>query len=166
MGSVAFSTDGGHPFGGGLLHLALPQLQLLLEVLLLAFGLLQTGVLLGIDLREAGQLLPQPAQLLFKVVAAAALGLEGLAEAIAAGSLGGFIGSGCRIRAGAVLGLRAVLLAGLRALEVQEFVAITSAAGGAGDGGCGSSGHDPSRLSVDRQPIAALPSPVAEAEIR
>jgi hypothetical protein len=81
MGGVSLRRDCCHPFGGGLLHLALTQLQLLLEVLLLAFGLLQTGVLLGVDLREAGQLLPQPAQFFFEVVAAAALGLEGFAEA-------------------------------------------------------------------------------------
>ena len=87
-------------------------------MLLLAFGLLQAGVLLGVDLREAGQLLPQPAQFFFKVVAAATLGLEGLAETITAGRLGWFIGGGCRIRATAVIGLRAVLLAGLRVAEV------------------------------------------------
>ena len=54
----------------------------LLEVLLLACGLLQTGVLLGVDLRETSQLLPQPAQFFLEVVAAAALGLEGFAEAV------------------------------------------------------------------------------------
>ena len=60
-------TDGGHPVGSGLFHLALAQLELLLEVLLLAFGLLQAGVFLGVDLGKTGQLLPQAAQLSIRV---------------------------------------------------------------------------------------------------
>jgi hypothetical protein len=58
MGRVAFGRDGRHLAGGSLFHLTFAQFHLLLEQLLLAFGLLQAGVFLGIDLRKAGQLLP------------------------------------------------------------------------------------------------------------
>ena len=95
---------GGRPLGSGLFLLPFAQLKLLLEMLLLAFGLLQAGVLLGVDFREASQLLPQAMQFFFELVAAAALGLEGFTEAspigasptgaVAAGALAGFIGGG------------------------------------------------------------------------
>ena len=49
MGRVAFCRNGRHFAGRGLFHLAFAQFHLLLEQLLLAFGLLQAGVLLGID---------------------------------------------------------------------------------------------------------------------
>ena len=75
MGRIAFSTDSSYAFGCGLFHLAFAQLVLPLQQLLLTLGLLQVGVLLGIDLREAGRLLAQAPQFLFQLIAAAAFGL-------------------------------------------------------------------------------------------
>ena len=48
----------------------------------LPFGLLQAGVLVGVDLREAVQLLPQGADLFFQLVALAAFGPLGPREAV------------------------------------------------------------------------------------
>jgi hypothetical protein len=55
--------------------------HLLFKDLLLPFGLLQACVLLGVDLGEAVQLLPQGADLFFELVALAPLGPQGIAEA-------------------------------------------------------------------------------------
>ena len=87
MGTIAFGSNGCNLLGRGFFHLAFAQLHLLLEQLLLPFCLLQAGVFLWVDLREAGQLLPHTPQFFLEVVGAAPFGLEGLAEAVLA--LGG-----------------------------------------------------------------------------
>ena len=81
-GLIALGGDGGDPLSGGLLHLALAQLHTLLEHLLLAFCFLETGVFLGVDLREAVQLLAQRADLFFELVALAPLGPQGVGAAV------------------------------------------------------------------------------------
>ena len=96
FGLIALGGDGGHPLGRGLFHLAFAQFHALLEDLLLAFGLLQAGVFLGVDLREAVELLTEGADLLFKLVVLAALGPEriGGAALVAAGAPGGVAAAG------------------------------------------------------------------------
>ena len=71
------------------------------------------------------------------------------------------------VGAASVVIRRTVLLTGVRVAEVQQLVAFTRAAGSVdvGAGGCGACGHDPSRLSVGWQPVAALPLPIAEAAL-
>jgi hypothetical protein len=93
---IALRCDGGHLLGGGLLHLAFAQFHALHEDLLLAFGLLQAGVFLVVDLREAVELLTEGADLLFKLVVLAALGPEriGGAALVAAGAPGGVAAAG------------------------------------------------------------------------
>jgi len=87
FGLIALGGDGGHLLGGSLLHLAFAQFHALLEDLLLAFGLLQAGVFLGVDLGEAVELLTEGADLLFQLVVLAAFGLEriGRPTVVAAG---------------------------------------------------------------------------------
>ena len=84
-GLIALAGNGGDLLGGGLLHLTFAQFHLLLEHLLLAFGLLQAGVLLGVDLGEAVELLPQGADFFFELVALAAFGAQGFSEAAVVG---------------------------------------------------------------------------------
>jgi hypothetical protein len=76
FGLIALRRDGRHLPGGGLLHLAFAQFHSLLEHLLLAFGLLEMGVFLEIDLGEAVQLLPQGADFFVELVVLAPFGLE------------------------------------------------------------------------------------------
>lgn len=86
FGLIALGTNGGHPLGRGLLHPAFAQFHALLDDLLLAFGFLEAGVFLGVDLREAVQLLPQCADLSFELVVLAPFGLEQIGGPTVVGS--------------------------------------------------------------------------------
>ena len=107
-------------------------------MLFLAFGLLQSGVLLGVDFGKTGQLLAQAAQFLFEVVAAAALSLEGFAEAVRAREVGGFSGfAGNRISAATAVIRSRFQIAGVCLAQLQQVVAVSGAAARAGAAGGG-----------------------------
>ncbi len=77
------------------------RFHLLHEDLLLPLGLLELGVLLRIDLREAVLLLALGADLFFKLVAFSPFGPQGFGEAPVVGGGSGSIGRrrpGCRWR--------------------------------------------------------------------
>jgi hypothetical protein len=86
FGLIALGGDGGDALSGGLLHPAFTELHTLLEHLLLAFGLLDAGVFLRVDLGEPVQLLPQGADLLFELVVLAPFGLERIGGPTVVGS--------------------------------------------------------------------------------
>ncbi len=83
------------PSGRGLLHLVFAQFHALLADLLLAFGPLQAGVYLGVDLGEAVELLTDGVDLLFQLVVLAAFGLVRIGGPTVVGSgVAGGSGSG------------------------------------------------------------------------
>ncbi len=128
-GLIALAGNGGDLLGGGLLHLAFAQLHLLLEHLLLAFGLLQAGVLLGVDLGEAVELLPQGADFFFELVAFAAFSPQGFSEA---GVVGRGRGSGGRFPFGSDTG--SGVSAGARRCAAGAGRSIAAALGLSGSG--------------------------------
>jgi hypothetical protein len=81
FGLIALRRDGRHLPGGGLLYLAFAQIHSLLEQLLLAFGLLEVGVFIEVDLGEAVQLLPLGPDFFFELVVLASFGVERIGEA-------------------------------------------------------------------------------------
>ncbi|MBD2550046.1 hypothetical protein H6G65_10720 [Microcystis elabens FACHB-917] len=66
-GLIPLFFNAAHPAQDGLVELALAVGHLALELLALALGVLQAGVLVGVDLREARQLGAGLAQLLFQL---------------------------------------------------------------------------------------------------
>ena len=81
FGLIALRRDGRHLPGGGILYLAFAQIHSLLEQLLLAFGLLEVGVFIEVDLGEAVQLLPLGPDFFFELVVLASFGLERIGDA-------------------------------------------------------------------------------------
>jgi len=88
-GLVPFFFNAAHAAEVGLIELAFTVTYLALKLFSLALSVLQAGVLVRVDLREARQLGAGLAQLFFELVAAAAFSAQRLSTA--GGGSGGFV---------------------------------------------------------------------------
>jgi len=82
---IPFLFHTAHAAQVGLVELAFALAHLTFELLALALGVLQAGVLVRVDLGEARQLDAGLAQFLLQLVAAAALGAQGISTAGSSG---------------------------------------------------------------------------------